>query len=127
MVTISEVREYNELIRTALPPGIVAVFIGATSGIGRATLLRFAKYARQPRIYFVGRSEEAADRFTDQLRDVNPDGKYIFIKADVSLLHGVDKVCKQIKEREQSISILFQSQGTLDFYSGMLSFVERLA
>ncbi|BDD60380.1 hypothetical protein MPDQ_002369 [Monascus purpureus] len=117
MVTISAVRESNELIKTALPPGIVAVFIGATSGIGRATLLRFAKYARQPRIYFVGRSEEAADRFTDQLRDMNPDGEYIFIKADVSLLHGVDKVCEQIKEREQSISILFQSQGTLDFYS----------
>ena len=35
----------------------------------------------------------------------------MFIKADVSLIHVVDDVCKEIKAKESSINILFLSAG----------------
>jgi NAD(P)-dependent dehydrogenase (short-subunit alcohol dehydrogenase family) len=118
MVALSDVQSSNEAISKTLPPDIVAVFVGATSGIGKAALLHFAQHARQPRIYFIGRSQQAADDIQKQLRSINPDGRYEFIKADVSLLSVVDEVCSSIREKESRIDILFQSQGTLDISTG---------
>ncbi len=111
MVSLSEVSFSNSLISSTLPPGLVAVFVGATSGIGEITLKKFAKYTVQPRVYFVGRSQEAADRIAAECKALNPDGEYIFIKADVSLIRGVDEVCREIKGREKDLNLLFLSQG----------------
>lgn len=117
MVALSEVIESNERISTALPDGLVAVFVGGTSGIGEYTVKALAKYARQPRIYIVGRSQEAGDRIIGECRQLSPGGKYEFIKADVSLLKSVDDVCRQIKEKETAINLLFESQGSMAFKS----------
>ncbi|KAJ5364199.1 uncharacterized protein N7496_009912 [Penicillium cataractarum] len=114
MVSLSAVHSSNASISKELPPGLVAVFVGATSGIGKAAFLKLAKYVRQPRFYFVGRSQTAADQILHQLNQINPDGRYEFVKADVSLLSVVDKVCETIREKETQVDILFQSQGTLD-------------
>lgn len=114
MVTLSTVQTSNESISETLPPGRIAIFVGATSGIGRASLIHYAKHAPQPRIYFIGRSQQAADEISKQLQETNPEGSYTFIKADAGLLKNVDEVCEQIKDKEESISLLFQSQGTLD-------------
>jgi NAD(P)-dependent dehydrogenase (short-subunit alcohol dehydrogenase family) len=110
------VQSSNASISKELPPGLVGVFVGATSGIGRATLKKLAKYVQQPRFYFVGRSQSAADEILDQLNQINPDGRYEFIKADVSLLSVVDRVCDTIREKETQIDILFLdiSTGTVN-------------
>ncbi|KAJ5771832.1 hypothetical protein N7520_002361 [Penicillium odoratum] len=114
MVALTKVHSSNEAISKTLLPDIVAVFVGATSGIGKAALLHFAQHTRQPRIYFVGRSQQAADDILIQLKGFNADGQYEFIKADVSLLNVVDEVCSKIRKKETRLDILFQSQGTLD-------------
>ncbi|KAJ5911487.1 uncharacterized protein N7473_000790 [Penicillium subrubescens] len=114
MIALSTVQSSNAASSKELPSGLVGVFVGATSGIGKATLLQLAKYARQPRFYFVGRSQSAADEILPQLNQINADGKYVFIKADPSLLSVVDEVCQSIQQNETKIDILFQSQGTLD-------------
>ena len=111
MVSLSVVRSSNSLISSALASGLVAVFVGATSGIGEITLKKFAKYSRQSRAYFVGRSQDAADRIVAECKALNPVGEYIFIKADVSLIHVVDEVCKGIKAKEKLVNILFLSAG----------------
>ncbi|GAP82450.1 putative short-chain dehydrogenase reductase SDR [Rosellinia necatrix] len=111
MVSISSIRSSNSLVSTTLPPGLVALFVGATSGIGEATLKQFAQHATQPRVYFVGRSQEAADRITAECQALNPGGQYVFRKADVSLIKVVDEVCEEIKAREQAINLLFLSCG----------------
>ncbi|KAI3332430.1 NAD(P)-binding protein [Xylariaceae sp. AK1471] len=111
MVLLSSVRLSNSLISSTLPTGLVALFIGATSGIGEATLKKFARYATRPRAYFIGRSQEAADRIVAECKAFNPGGQYIFRKADVSLIRVVDEVCEEIKAKEQDINILFLSSG----------------
>ncbi|KAJ5246744.1 hypothetical protein N7468_001727 [Penicillium chermesinum] len=114
MVELTAVHASNKALRRYLRPKAVAVFVGATKGIGKTSLLNYAKHAPQPRIYFIGRSQQAADGILKQLREESPEGNYTFIKADASLLNKVDEICEELKAKEENISLLFQSQGTLD-------------
>jgi short-subunit dehydrogenase len=113
MVSLTEVSIANAKIATLLPPGLVAVFVGGTSGIGEFTLKALAKRAVRPRIYIVGRSEEAAERIKKECAALNPRGEYIFIPKDVSLIGNVDELCREIASREKFINILVVSAGTL--------------
>lgn len=113
MVSLEQIRSSNSKIGTALRPGLVAVFAGATSGIGESSLKQFAKNAVKPRIYFIGRSKESGKRVTGELQKLNPQGQYIFISADVSLLRVVDDVCREIKGKEPAINLLFLTTGTM--------------
>ncbi|KAJ9619635.1 hypothetical protein H2203_008416 [Taxawa tesnikishii (nom. ined.)] len=120
MVSYTVIKSSNARIASALPSGLVAVFVGATNGIGETTLREFARYTRQPRVYFVGRSQEAGTRIAGECEALNPEGKFTFIKADISLMRVVDDVCRDIKSKEKAINVLFLSQGTMITGVGML-------
>ena len=126
MVSLTEVQSSNSLIPSVLPPGLVAVFVGATSGIGETTLEQFAKYTRQPHIYFIGRSQEAGDRITAECKALNKEGEYVFIKADVSLIKVVDEICRDIKSKEPAINLLFQCQGTMQPHTSMFAIPQNV-
>jgi NADP-dependent 3-hydroxy acid dehydrogenase YdfG len=111
MVSLTAVRTSNALLPTTLP-GVVAVFVGATSGIGEYSLKAFAKNTRQPRAYFIGRSQEAGNRIKAECHALNPQGEFIFMKSDTSLIRNVDSICDEIKKKEKSINILFLTTGT---------------
>jgi short-subunit dehydrogenase len=112
MVSLSTVQASNAKIAKTLPAGLVGVFVGATSDIGEGTLKVFVKQTRQPRVYFVGRSQVGGTRITAQLKQLSHEGTYTFIKADVSLIKAVDDVCRQIASKEQAVNVLVQCQGT---------------
>ena len=111
MVSLSTVQASNALINSTLPAGLVAVFCGGTSGIGEATLFEFTKNAIRPKVYIVGRSQDAANRNIAKCRMINKNGDYRFVKADLTLMNEVDAVCEQIKRQEKAVNILFLSQG----------------
>ena len=113
MVSLTDVQSSNSRIASALPPGLVAVFVGATSGVGETSLKQFAKHTRQPRVYFVGRSQEAGDRIAAECKSLNSEGEYFFIRADVSLICTVDDICRDIKNKEKAVNLLFLSTGSL--------------
>ncbi|KAE9362774.1 hypothetical protein N431DRAFT_551027 [Stipitochalara longipes BDJ] len=117
MVSLAAMRASNARVSTDLAPGLVGIFIGATSGIGEDCLKAFAKHASKPRAYFVGRSQEAGHRILSELKVLNPEGSYVFRKADVSLIKIVDEVCLEIKTKETAINILCLSQGVLQMYT----------
>jgi short-subunit dehydrogenase len=119
MVSLAQVQSSNSRIGTTLPAGLVAVFVGATSGIGETSLKQFAKHARQPRVYFLGRSQQAGDRIAAECKELNSEGEFTFIQADVSLIRTVDEVCHDIKAKETAINLLFLSMGTLVFHTSM--------
>jgi NADP-dependent 3-hydroxy acid dehydrogenase YdfG len=118
MVALQDVISSNGQIRSALPRGLVAVFVGGTSGVGEYTVKTFTKYAVAPRIYIVGRCQDAADRIMSECKEFNKDGEYEFIKADISLLKTVDDVCRLICSKETAINLLFQSQGSMAYNTG---------
>ncbi|KAF9776419.1 hypothetical protein IL306_005406 [Fusarium sp. DS 682] len=113
MVALSQVQQTNASAGSKLPAGLVAVFAGATAGIGETALKAFSKHTVRPKIYYIGRSQEAGDRLQNELKELNPDGEYVFIKKDMSLLKNVDEVCRDIKSKETVLNVLFLSQGTL--------------
>ncbi|KAK4987118.1 hypothetical protein LTR50_004814 [Elasticomyces elasticus] len=115
MVSLTDVQASNSRIATALPPRLVAVFVGATSGIGEATLKQFVKHTCRPRVYFVGRSQEAGERITAECEALNSEGEFVFVKADTSLIRNVDEVCHDIKNKEKVVNLLFLSTGSLIF------------
>ncbi|KAJ4357401.1 uncharacterized protein N0V89_001976 [Didymosphaeria variabile] len=109
MVALTAIKASN----ATLPTRLTAVFVGGTSGIGLYTLLALARHCANPTIYFIGRSQTAADRILIDLRTLNPKGTYKFIPSDVALIKNVDAVCEQIKVREKHVNILVQSQGVM--------------
>ena len=125
MVALADVQSSNARIASALPPGLVAVFVGATSGVGETTLKQFAKHTIRPRVYFVGRSQEAGDRIAAECKALNVEGEYVFIKADTSLIRTVDDVCRDIKKKEKAVNLLFLSTGSL-ISKGMSAVLPKL-
>jgi short-subunit dehydrogenase len=102
---------------------LVAVFVGATSGIGEATLKQFAKHTRQPRIYVVRRSQTSADRIKRECQELNSEVDLIFVKVDdISLMRTVDDVCHEIMAKENAINLLFLSCGTMTFKTSKCQF-----
>jgi NAD(P)-dependent dehydrogenase (short-subunit alcohol dehydrogenase family) len=110
MVSIKLVRESNSKLGS-YQSSLVAVFVGGTSGIGESTLKKYAALATNPTIYVIGRNETAATRILEELKTLNPEGKYSFIKSDVTLVESVDAVCKEIKSKEKKLNLLWLSPG----------------
>ncbi|CZT13236.1 uncharacterized protein RCO7_05279 [Rhynchosporium graminicola] len=89
MVNLSTILASNQQISSALPAGLVAIFIGGTSGIGEITVNKFARYTLRPRAYIIGRSQSAAERIISECRILNPEGEYTFIAADIKTSEGL--------------------------------------
>ncbi len=124
MVSQSVVQHSNSLISNSLSSPVTALFVGGTSGVGRITLLKLAKFAKCPRIYLVGRSQAAADEIIAECRTLNPQGHYTFVQADVSLVAGVDRFCETFKGLESTLDLLFLSPGVLSMDRSGMSWSE---
>ncbi|KAL0941506.1 short-chain dehydrogenase reductase [Colletotrichum truncatum] len=116
MVALKLVQQSNARL-TSLPKGAVALFIGATSGIGQSALQNFAKHVPSPRIYTVARPQSAPshEALLDDLRKSSPGGTYTLITADVSLISEVDRVVEEITRTETKLDFLVMSAGFMAF------------
>lgn len=114
MVSLSSVRESNSTLQ-ARPPGWVAVFVGATSGIGAGTIKQLVRNSFSPKFYVIGRSEAKFSRQRKELEVLNPSAVIVFVQTEISLLRNVDAVCKEIASKEDYIDLLFMSAGSLAF------------
>ncbi|KAF9878673.1 short-chain dehydrogenase reductase [Colletotrichum karsti] len=115
MVSIELVRQSNAHLGS-LPKGLVALFIGATSGIGQSALQNLAKLP-SPRIYTVARPQSVAshEQLLNELKQSNPSGTYTLINADVSLISEVDKVVEFVTKKETKLDFLIMSAGFMAF------------
>lgn len=116
MVPLPQILDSNASLSTStLPSSPVAVFTGATSGIGASTAKAFARATGtadlKPRVYIIGRNESAAEEVVAYCKQRCPQGEWVFLKGDLSLIKGVDEVCGEIEKREERIDILFLSAG----------------
>ena len=114
MVPYSQVLAHNANLKHATP-GLVGVFVGATSGIGLATLRTLVTQLARPRIYVVGRSRTKFAAELAQLRLDNPQAEITFVESEIALLRNVDHVCLHISRQESRLDLLFLSAGFLAF------------
>ena len=111
MPSLQAVRAHNATLRNL--PSITTLFVGGTSGIGQSTLRQLARHTNSPNLtaYIVGRNQARANPFLSELKEISPQGKFHFIEADVSLARNVDRVCEEIKRKEEKLDYLFMTPG----------------
>lgn len=114
MVALQAIRKSNARI-SDLPEGLVALFLGATSGIGQSTVIQLAQVAVRPRIYIVARRASATKGLIEELKQKNQGGTYTIIEKDVSLIRETNDVVEFIKARETKLDLLFESVGFISF------------
>ena len=107
--------ESNEMFASKHQEGAVCVFIGATSGIGWGTLRRMATMLYSSTFYVLGRSEARFASKLDQLRDLGPTSKFVFVDTQISFISGIDTACERIISTEKRVDYLCMSSGGMPF------------
>jgi NAD(P)-dependent dehydrogenase (short-subunit alcohol dehydrogenase family) len=118
MVSLDEVQRSNDSLATCpQATGLVAVFIGASSGIGQSALEHFAKATISPKIYSTAREKSVASHkeYLDALKKLNPSISFTVLKADASLLSDIDSGIEAVLKKESKIDLLFMSAGFFAF------------
>jgi len=92
MMRISAIRDGIAALKDEKLKDVVAVFVGATSGIGLSTLEKTVTLFPNPTIHVVGRSETKFASQRSQLESVGPEANIIFHQGDITLLADVDKI-----------------------------------
>ncbi|KMU78676.1 hypothetical protein DIZ76_016464 [Coccidioides immitis] len=110
MVNLQAIQAHNAALKS-LAPGLVAVFVGGTSGISLSTALAFARHTLSPKIYLIGRNQSAADTAIASMKSINSSAQPTFLQTDISLLKNVDSVCAEIAAKEKKLNLLFMTPG----------------
>jgi NADPH:quinone reductase-like Zn-dependent oxidoreductase len=84
MISLKDVQTSNASFKEKAIPGLVALFIGGTSGVGKGTLIQFAKNANYSTVHVVGRSKASATPLLNELETLNPNGTFTFIETQIS-------------------------------------------
>lgn len=87
--------------------GRVALITGGTSGIGKATAIRFAQEGA--RVAFTGRRQALGDALADELKAYSVEAR--FIPADHSRLEDCERVMQEVIAEFGRIDILFNNAG----------------
>lgn len=93
----------------------VAIVTGATSGMGRATAVLFAREGAK--VMISGRNEERAKAVVDQIKSEGFEASYILV--DTSKLEDLHKIVDKTVELYGTVDILFNNAGKLSM-SGIL-------
>jgi NAD(P)-dependent dehydrogenase (short-subunit alcohol dehydrogenase family) len=93
----------------------VAVFVGGTSGIGRAMAENLARYTKgNAHIILVGRNRNAAESIIHSFPKPNSvETSHEFIECDATSMKNVDGVTKNLLARLGKINFLILSPGFL--------------
>ena len=111
MVSLSTIRAANARLLETLPPNLVSLFVGGTSGIGEATLLELASHSRKPKIYIAARRAEGGERVVAAAQKLNPGGEYVFVQSDAGSMKETEKLAAYILAREERLDMMFLSAG----------------
>ncbi|TFK90028.1 NAD(P)-binding protein [Polyporus arcularius HHB13444] len=111
MPSLAAARAANAAFSPAYFP--VAVFVGGTSGIGRACAEAFARYTQgNAHIIIVGRNKSAADEIIASFpKPTKPEAKHEFVSCDVFLMRNIQATTASFRERLPKINFLVLSPG----------------
>ncbi|KAF9515445.1 hypothetical protein BS47DRAFT_1262634, partial [Hydnum rufescens UP504] len=99
---LSAAKAANASVKFSYRP--VALFVGGTSGIGRATVEAFARYTKgDAHIIIIGQNEAAATEVLSSLYK-SPSSTYEFLPCNATLMSNVSAACKSLTSNSTSSS-----------------------
>ena len=114
MVKLSSVQSSNDTLKTSKSfTGQVSFFVGATSGLGLATLTEYTQHTTNPKIYIVGRSDAKLTKIISDLQKLNTSATFVPIKSEYELIKNVDAACAELASKESRLDLLVMSPGYL--------------
>lgn len=118
MVSISDIKLNNESLSTP-GSGPICAFVGATAGIGLATVQAVLKHTSSPTIYLVGRNSTRLNELINtSLAPLNKDATIIPILAeDLTLVKCAQAAAQEIASKTKRLDLLVMSAGYLSFSS----------
>ncbi|KAG8931698.1 hypothetical protein FRC03_002914 [Tulasnella sp. 419] len=115
MSSLKEVETANSTTFDNIPYRPVAIFVGGTSGVGRAIAERLAHHSKgNAHIIIIGRNKAAATELFSTFPKA-PSSLYEFVPCDASLLSNISQACSNLKTRITSLNYLVLSQGIFTF------------
>ena len=121
MVPYSDILNSNSSLRHC-GSGLTAAFLGATNGIGLATLLSLTKNTDSPTIFIVGRSRSKLDDVIFRLKTLNGKGTYHpVLSGDLSLTREASVAAKKVCEETAKLDLVVMSPGWLSFAADYVS------
>ena len=123
MVQPDAIAERNRRFASGDHEGLVCVFMGATSGIGLATLRRLLTMVRSSTFYVLGRDPSRYASELAGLRELAPSSKINFIEVQVSIISDIDAASEQIKSAEEKVDILCMSPGGMPFQGAVCKYM----
>ncbi|MCJ1395298.1 hypothetical protein MMC18_008182 [Xylographa bjoerkii] len=98
--------------------GKVIFVTGGTAGLGRESVLAFAKHHAE-HIYFSGRNAKSAEAVIREVKAAVPDVKITFLECDLASLTSVDEAAKQFSTDSQRLDILLCNAGVMALPPGL--------
>ncbi|KAK2601906.1 hypothetical protein QQS21_004497 [Conoideocrella luteorostrata] len=113
MIGTSEILRSNEQIAQQHLKGRVAVFMGATAGIGQSTLNQMITMLDDSTFYVLGRNptDIVSQLESLKLSASKRGNKIVFIESQVSCIAMIDAACDQILAAESRVHYLYTDEG----------------
>lgn len=99
----------------------VALVLGGTSGIGKATAKAYAKEGAK--VVVSGRDEEDGNRIVEEIKE--NEGEALFLKVDITDYSEVKEAIDKIVETYGTLDILYNGAGIHDDYQNALELEEE--
>ncbi|KAJ7441674.1 NAD(P)-binding protein [Mycena galericulata] len=114
MPSLSTIRAFNAGFAPSYTP--VAIFVGATSGIGRGMAEVFARHTKgNANIVLVGRNRAAAEAIIASFpKPSTPGVQHEFVECDVSLMKNVRRTTGELIARFPKVNFLALTPGVLN-------------
>ena len=111
-IGIPQISAANALLAPETTPRVM-VFLGATSGIGRAALENLVSHGTPIKAYVIGRDSTRCRPWLGKLEDNNSNANLVFLEGQASLLRDMCRLCWIIASQEEVVDAVFCSAGYL--------------
>lgn len=92
---------------------MIAVITGASSGIGRATALAFAREGYD--VAVLARRRELLESLLDEMKAVSAKGRYLAVSCDVSQTQDVQEAANQVSQKLGDAHVLVNNAGAFEY------------